>query len=606
MDSTSRQETKMARRKRLGDLLVERGLITPTQLAKALVLHKSNGKPLGQTLVDMGLLDSPTLCSILGELLGTPVVNLDATFGDPLIRDVIPKEKAFELKVIPLFLVGNQLTIAVHDPCNLAKLGELRFLTGKEILPVLALEGDIERHLGLYYGEQEDTGSQDAAIDFENTGEDDTEEEGIATTLDVEDAQQDRPVIRLVNLIITRAIQERASDIHLEPQEGKMQVRYRIDGSLQPKPYALTDAAVPAVISRVKILSQIDIAEKRLPQDGKIRIRYRGRRIDVRVSTFPTIHGEKVVLRLLDKERQNFTLDTLDMSETILESWKRVLRHHQGIVLVTGPTGSGKSSTLYATLRHLHRSDVNIVTLEDPVEYELPGVAQGQVQPTVGFDFAKGLRSILRQDPDIILVGEIRDQETAHIAVQAAQTGHLVLASLHTNDALSAITRLLDMGLPRYLLAATLVGVLAQRLVRRICPKCAHAVEPTDDERLYLGPWIERQQLPFLVGRGCETCMDIGYKGRIGIHELVRVGPEIRRLIAQGAPEATIEATARETGFRRLWWDGLEKVRARLTSLREVARQAQPDQAVLDEDPTSETTRSATPEMDDALLPHAP
>ncbi|MDQ7086959.1 MAG: GspE/PulE family protein [Acidobacteriota bacterium] len=515
---------------------------------------------------------------------------------------MIPKEKAFELKVIPLFLVGHQLTVALHDPYNLAKLGELRFLTGKEILPVLALESDIERHLTHYYGEMAEDAEELCGLEFEAMEE--NEDSDLA--LNVEGEEEDRPVIRLVNLIIARAIQERASDIHLEPQQDKMQVRYRIDGSLQPKPYVLADAAVPALISRVKILARIDIAEKRMPQDGKIRIRYRGRNIDVRVSTFPSIHGEKVVLRLLDKEQQNFTLETVDMSDSILTAWKSVLNRRQGIVLVTGPTGSGKSSTLYATLRHLHRSDVNIVTLEDPVEYELPGVTQAQVQPAVGFTFAKGLRSILRQDPDIILVGEIRDEETAHIAVQAAQTGHLVLASLHTNDALSAITRLLDMGLPRYLISASLVAVLAQRLVRRLCSHCAHPVEPTEDERLYLGPWIERESLPYLAGAGCDRCMGIGYRGRIGVHELVSIGPHMRRLIAQGAADDALEAMAAEEGFRRLWWDGLEKVRARLTSLRELARQADPDHAALENDTASRSTSRSPGETDHAEVLHTP
>ncbi len=556
---------------RIGTELVRSGLIREEDLRRALVLQRSRGTPLVETLVEMGALAPDDARRILSERLGVPAVDLDTVYGDPLVLDLLPREKAFELKAIPLFAVENQLTVALPDPQNLAKLDELRFITGKEILPVLALESDIERHLKEYYGEHE-PGASEEAIEFE-APEGGQDEEAV----DLELPAQERPVVRLVNLIFTRAIQERASDIHLEPQESGMQVRFRIDGRLQPKPFQIPAAVVPAVVSRIKILSRMDISERRVPQDGKVRLRYTGRRVDVRTSTFPTIHGEKVVLRLLDKEAMDFRLESIGMSGAILAGWKRVVARHEGIVLVTGPTGSGKSSTLYATLRHLHRPEVNIVTLEDPVEYELPGITQAQVNERAGFTFARGLRAILRQDPDIVLVGEIRDQETAQIAAQAALTGHLVLATLHTNDAPSAVTRLVDMGLPRYLVAATVVAVLAQRLVRRLCPHCAEDAEPTPDERELLGPWLEAG-VPFRDGTGCRHCLGTGYHGRTGIHELLVVSPQVRALLARGAGEQELAAAAAAGGYRRLWHDGLDKVREGVTSLRELARVAAPQE----------------------------
>lgn len=554
---------------RISRELVRRGLITDEQLRKALVLQRSRGKPLVETLVEMGALPEDAAREILSERLGVPAVDLDQVYGDPMALDLLPKEKAFELKAIPLFAVENQLTVAVPDPQNLTKIDELRFITGKDILPVLALEPDIERHLKEYYGDYDPT-STEGVLEFESpTGA--PIEEGV----DLDEAVADRPVVRLVNLIFARAIQEDASDIHLEPQEGHMAVRYRVDGRLQPKPFQIPAAAIPAVASRIKILSGLDIAERRVPQDGKIRLRYRGRRIDVRTSTYPTIHGEKIVLRLLDKEKMDFRLDSIGMSEPVLAAWRRVLRRHEGIVLVTGPTGSGKSSTLYATLRELHRPDVNIVTLEDPVEYELPGITQAQVNDRAGFTFAKGLRAILRQDPDIILVGEIRDQETAQIAAQAALTGHLVLATLHTNDAPSSVTRLVDMGVPAYLVASTVIAVLAQRLVRRLCPHCAQDAEPGPEERELFAPWLA-QGVPFREGKGCQRCLGTGYRGRTGVHELMVVSPAVRKLVAAGADEQEIAARAGGEGYRRLWWDGLEKVREAVTSLRELARVVEP------------------------------
>lgn len=556
---------------KVGKFLLEKGLITGEQLRKALVLQGSRDQRLGEILVDMGALSAEDLRKALAELFNVPAIDLDRTYGDPFVLDILPKEKAFELKVIPLFLVESQLTVALPDPDNIAKLDEIRFLTGKQVLPVLALENDVERHLKEYYGEL-DPWSSDVAIEFESPGG-----TSVDTTVSLDEVQADRPLIRLVNLIIARAIQERASDVHVEPQEDRIVIRYRIDGKLQVKPFNLPAGVTSAVVSRMKILSQLDIAEKRVPQDGKVRVRYKGRRIDIRTSTFPTVFGEKVVMRLLDKERQDYRLENIGMSDSILDRWRKVMRRREGIILVTGPTGSGKSSTLYATLRALNSPDINIVTLEDPVEYELRGISQAQVQERAGFTFAKGLRSILRQDPDIVLVGEIRDLETAQIAVQAALTGHLVLSTLHTNDAPSTIIRLVDMGIPRFLVGASVIGILAQRLVRRVCPHCVEDVEPPPEEAEILRPWLD-MQIPYREGKGCYRCRDIGYSGRTGVHELILVDRELQARITAGDDVETLARHARGNGYRPMWWDGLEKVAAGITTLNELAHTVQADE----------------------------
>ncbi len=554
-----------ADRNRVGELLISRGLVNAEQLRKAMVLQGNRGGFIGEILIEMGALTPDVLRDVLSKLHNVPAVNLDTTYGDAVVIDLVPKEKAFELKVIPLFMVDNQLTVAMPDPNNIAKLDELRFLTGKEILPVLALERDVDRRLTEYFGEL-DPWSSDTLIEFESLSGAPID---IAVSLD--EAEVGRPLIRLVNLIIARAIQEEASDIHLEPQEGAVVVRYRIDGVLQNKPFNLQATVAPAVISRLKILSELDISERRVPQDGKVRVRYRGRQVDVRMSTFPTIRGEKIVMRLLDKERQRFDLENIGMSESLLDRWRDLLRRRQGIVLVTGPTGSGKTSTLYASLRHLNQPDINIVTLEDPVEYELRGISQGQVHDRAGFTFASGLRSILRQDPDVILIGEIRDLETAQIAVQAALTGHLVLSTLHTNDAPSAIVRLVDLGLPRYLIASSVIGILAQRLVRKVCPDCVHDVEPSSEDARSLKGWLERG-VPYREGAGCDRCRGAGYRGRIGVYELVVSSPRLQSVVSAGTDRDQVLDSVRESGYMQMWWDGLGKVKAGATTLKELSR----------------------------------
>lgn len=551
--------------------LLDEGFLSREELNRSLAIQRRNKKKLMSILLESESLDRNGLLRILGEELDVPAVDLNQTFGDPMVLDIIPREKALEFKVIPLFEVDNTLTVAMPDPDNLEKIAQLEFLSGKHILPVLALEDDIDQHLKEYYGKMDpDSGLQELV--FQTPG---GEKSGHAIQID--QAEADRPIVRLVNLILARAIQENTSDIHMEPSKSGMVIRYRIDGRLKAKDFRIPASATASVTSRIKILANIDISEKRIPQDGKIQILYRNRSIDVRVSTFPTIFGEKVVMRLLDKEKQNYTLDNIGMSELIRSQWKDLLRRREGILLVTGPTGSGKSSTLFATLQHINKPDINIVTLEDPVEYEIPGVSQGQVNERAGFTFAKGLRSILRQDPDVVLVGEIRDLETAQISIQAALTGHLVLSTLHTNDAPSAITRLVDMGVQRFLVAAGVIGVMAQRLVRRACPHCLEEAEPTEEELRILQPWLEGG-LPFLEGKGCRHCDGSGYRGRVGVHELLVLNKELSALITADASEDEILQRAEDNNYRRMWWDGVEKVIQKQTTLRELLRHIQPDE----------------------------
>ncbi len=558
-----------ARRDALLRILERHVQLDPERVHQAEAVARSESCSFEEALLRAEAAAPEALLRALAEFYGVPEVDLRTTFGDPLILDLLPKEKAFALEVLPLFALERQLTVAMADPSNLAKLDEIRFITGREVLPCVALAPHLRQRLLELYGEP---GSREEIV-FEGGAA-----EGPAD-LELDD-RDGTPVVRFVNLMLTRAIEEGASDIHLEPAPARMVVRYRVDGLLHVKPYHIPPHVAPGVVSRVKILAGMDIAEHRLPQDGRVRVRWSGRRVDVRVSSFPTIHGEKVVLRLLDTQRAAYDLESLGMSPGILRGWRELLRHRQGILLVTGPTGSGKSSTLYATLRHLQSPEINIVTLEDPVEYELEGVAQAQVNERTGLSFARGLRAILRQDPDVILVGEIRDQETAQIAVQAAMTGHLVLATLHTNDAPSAVTRLEDIGVAPYMVASALVGVLGQRLVRRLCPACTREAEPTADEREFLGRWLEAEGVPFLDGTGCERCLGKGYLGRSGVYELLRIGPELRTRIAAGATDQQLAAEARSRDYRRMWWDALEKVRQRITSLREIARAVEMDPEV--------------------------
>ncbi len=560
-----RQHTQQIRH-----LLLDRGLATVETLEHASRAAAEAHRTIQEELTTSLAVPEAEMLNVLAEVYGVPSANLELILRDPHAISSLPRKVAYELQAAPLFQVGNQLTIAMVDPTQLGEIDELQFVAGFEVLPVVVLPQHLRDYLDEAYGpeplnvdEIEHTESPEA---LETPVEDASNE-----TRETEAEESTSPVVRLVNLILTQAVKDGATDIHIEPHEDELAVRFRIDGRLTKKNYGIPTDIARSIVARIKVLSKLDISIQRRPQDGKIRLTYLDRAIDLRVSTFPTIRGEKVVLRVLDKERTNFTLDSIGLSDTILERWKQVMRTSEGIILVTGPTGSGKSSTLFATLRALNEPEVNIVTLEDPVEYELDGISQGQVDDRAGFSFAGGLRSILRQDPDIILVGEIRDGETAGIAVQAALTGHLVLASLHANDAPSAVARLSDLGVPNYLLSAALLGVMAQRLIRRNCRKCGaiELLEPSVSK--LLGPWAEPLQGHAYRGHGCSNCTK-GYSGRTAIHELLTTDPEVATLITNGAARAEIADAGARGDYSSMWHDAIEKVQSGQISIDEMVR----------------------------------
>ncbi|MBE3575609.1 MAG: type II secretion system ATPase GspE, partial [Firmicutes bacterium] len=529
--------------------------------------------------------------------LGIPHVDLSRTPVDPRALQLVPERVAREERCLPIAINGQRLTLAVADPFNVVALDEVRQITGMEIQLVLVGESDLERALAQHYGlrdvaavaqevlaavpAQPGPGRGDALA-----GGSEPDEEP-----DVERLRQmveEAPIVRLVNVIISQAVRERASDIHIEPQEHDVRIRYRVDGLLR-EAMSAPRRTHPGLVSRIKVLAKLDIAQRRLPQDGQIRTRVEGKELDIRVATLPTVYGEKVVLRLLSRDGNLLDLQALGFSAANLQQVEHALSRPYGMILVTGPTGSGKTTTLYAALSRLNATERNIITVEDPVEYSLPGVNQIQVNPKAGLDFATALRAILRQDPDVIMVGEIRDQETARIAVQAALTGHLVLSTLHTNDAAGTLTRLVDMGIEPYLVASALVCVVAQRLVRRVCPDCRESYVPDEAEWEVVsgidGPalaqggsgageaGVPRPDKPVLYrGRGCGRCGQTGYAGRLAIHEVITVSADLRRHLLAGEPAEAIAEAAVAHGMVRLRQDGLAKALAGQTTLAEVLR----------------------------------
>jgi len=541
---------------RLGEMLVARGLIEPGDLEKALEIQRERGEKIGKILVDLGFVATRDVLAALSEQLGVPLASIE---GPP---PVTPETEGLsprfmrQCKFLPIALQDSTLTLAMADPLDFETLSAVRGFTGLKVRAALASEQEIRDAIDRYYGETE----RPSELESE-TGE---------TSEDLEhlrDMASEAPVIRLVNALIAQAVEKRASDIHLEPFEKEFRVRFRIDGVLynqEPPPRELK----AAIISRVKLMARLNIAERRLPQDGRIKIKTLGREVDLRVSTLPTLYGESVVMRLLDRSATEFfDLRRLGFDEHMLARMEHYTSLPHGILLVTGPTGSGKSTTLYSALKRINRPGVKIITIEDPVEYQMDGINQIHVNPQIGLTFAAGLRHIVRQDPDVIMVGEIRDRETADIAIRAALTGHFVYSTLHTNDAPSAITRLTDMGVENYLISSSLVAVLAQRLVRVLCPRCKVEDEPRMTPQ---GETIRTWR-----GLGCEHCFGTGYSGRVGIFELMEMNDEIRKLIMRNADAAEIAAAARRHGMRTLREDGWEKVRAGLTTAEEVLRVTQ-------------------------------
>jgi len=553
---------------RIGEVLVQEGVLSEDQLKRALAEQKATGRMLGEMLVDQGVISPSVLVQALARRLGVKGCQLRHGLIDPPLMKLIGEEEAERLKVIPMFKVRDTLFVAAAEPQSLPMIDRLRQLTGCKIRTVLALEANIKEFIKKYAGGNVDVDAFLATLSESDVTvvEKESVDEGPTTDLDKMIAGS--PIINLVNVALLTAIKDHASDIHIEPEKKGTRIRYRIDGVLRDllKPPAGMHAAL---VSRVKVMAKMDIAEKRLPQEGRIRLIAEGREIDLRVSSMPTLLGEKLVIRILDKANLQVRLQDLGFRNAALEAFERILRQPHGLVLVTGPTGSGKTTTLYSALDLLRSPELNIVTIEDPVEYQLELINQIQVHEPVGLTFARALRSILRQDPDIIMVGEIRDHETARVAVQAALTGHLVMATLHTNDAPGAVTRLLDMGLEPYLLSSCLNGVVAQRLARTICPSCATKYYPTDNVLRDAG-LEDKAGRPFNKGGGCQQCHDTGFRGRLGVYEVMEVTSTLRRLVHTAAPSHVLQAAWRKEGGLTLREEGILIALEGRSSLEEV------------------------------------
>jgi type IV pilus assembly protein PilB len=549
-------------KKRLGQILVDAGLISEEQLQDALAAQ--NGKSLARTLVDLHFISENKISAIIAEKLGLPFVDLGSYKIDPSAVSLVTDEIMRRYLALPVGFESDKLVVAMVDPANVLATDDLRIMTGFNIQPVVATESDILSAIEQY--SRIDNTVEQAAISA--AGGDSTGSETEALIELVEEA----PIIKLVNLIITRAVNDRASDIHIEPRENDLRVRYRIDGVLHE--IMTSPKQIQAgVISRLKIMAEMNIAERRIPQDGRCGLIVQGRAVDIRAASLPTVHGEKMVLRILEKGSILLGLDDLGFQADTLERYRESFFKPYGAILVTGPTGSGKSTTLYATLNVLNSPEKNIITVEDPVEYRLGGVNQIQINPKAGLTFATGLRSILRADPDIVMVGEIRDRETAQIAVESALTGHLVLSTLHTNDAPGALTRLIEMGIESFLIASSVDCVLAQRLVRVLCPKCKEAYRPSPEMLKEMGFSAEEDEpVTFFRAKGCSKCNQTGYKGRLGVYEVLRMSESIERMTVERSSADEISRQAIAEGMRTLRQDGLNKVKDGKTSVEEIMR----------------------------------
>jgi type IV pilus assembly protein PilB len=555
---------------RIGELLVRENLISHHQLAEAQKDSQQSGGRLGYSLTKLGYIAEQDLTNFLSKQYGVPSINLSEFDIDEDVLGLIPKDVAQKHQCIPINRAGASLIVAMADPSNIYAIDDLKFLTGYNIEVVVASEVAIEETIARYYDrvnyDEVMEGFDESEIDF-------SEEDDDVNVVDLEKASEEAPVVRLVNLILINGIKKKASDIHIEPYEKKLRVRYRIDGVLYEEmhpPLRLKNA----LVSRIKIMSSLDIAERRLPQDGRIKLKLgQGREMDFRVSVLPTMFGEKIVLRLLDKSNLQLDLTKLGFDPEPMKDFETQIHQPYGMCLVTGPTGSGKTTTLYSALYDLNKTTENISTAEDPIEYNLPGINQVQMHDEIGLNFANALRSFLRQDPDIIMVGEIRDFETAEIAVKAALTGHLVLSTLHTNDAPSTINRLLNMGVEPFLVTASVNLILAQRLARRVCAECKEEVETNPQSLIELGMSPESASTVRLhKGRGCRTCNNTGYKGRVALYEVMTMQDELKELVLQGASTAELKAEAVRLGMQTLRMAGIRKIIEGTTTPEEVIR----------------------------------
>ena len=564
----------MAFYRRLGELLLAAGTITQEELEKGLALQKTQKGRLGEVLIANGIITEDQLIEALQMQLGIEYVDLSKINIPTELASVVPKNIAKQYSVVPVRVKKDELYLAMSDPLNFYAIEEVRKAVRKKVVPMVAHSASVERAIQVLYGNEGaakaiEEMKREAAAGNQN---DTPAQDSAFVANQIDDSVNSAPTIRLVNSIIERAINERASDIHLEPRENEMVVRMRIDGLMR------TILTVPkdlqsSVISRIKIMSGLDISERRIPQDGRFNVRVRDKNIDLRISTLPTVYAEKIVARLLDKSGGNITKEKIGLTGHDEEMFDKMIKCRSGVLLIVGPTGSGKSTTMYAMIGELNTPEVNMVTLEDPVEYNIDGVNQVPINEKTGMTFANGLRAILRQDPDIIGVGEIRDGETAEIAMRSAITGHVVISTIHTNDAIGTIERLENIGVEPYLVASALRGVISQRLMRRICPQCRKAYTPDDGELLELGLQPE-EGLEFYRGAGCPACFDTGYRGRIAVFEMLDVNSRVRRLIAEGASRPEIEAELKkpENGFVSLRENAMRLVREGVTTTTELLR----------------------------------
>jgi type IV pilus assembly protein PilB len=552
------------KKKFLGELLISAGVITPEQRDKAIIEQKRLGKRLGETLISLGFISEELIAKALSEQMALPFKELKFVSVDPLVIDLVPETIARKHKILPLHIVDGRLTIAMADPLDIFAADEIKRVTRMPVDAVVVAESELQKALDKHYKGEVEEVIKAADVYF-------PEKEKVVAA--AEAMLEDTPIVKLVNTMVTQAVKDRASDLHIEPYADTLRVRFRIDGKLHDimKPPRHLHGGI---ISRIKILSGMDIAEKRVPQDGRFPINIEGRQFDVRASTLPTLHGEKIVLRLLEKTSglPQLRLEQLGFSEPLLHEYERLIAKPFGFILSTGPTGCGKTTTMYSSLRNISATEKNIITIEDPIEYNLPDINQVQVNPKAGLTFASGLRSILRQDPDVIMIGEIRDLETASIATHAALTGHLVLSTLHTNDSVGAIARLIDMGVEPFLITSSLIGVLGQRLITKICPYCKESYTAEEDILRKIG--IQGKVL-LHRGKGCSECRFTGHLGREGLFELLIITEGIKKLIVEKATASAIKEQAIKEGFKPMRQEGLIKVVEGITSLAEVMRVTQ-------------------------------
>jgi general secretion pathway protein E len=564
--------------KSLGNILLEQTNLTESQLEEGLLVQREKGLKLGEALIQLRFLRQEDILRAISTQLGIPYHNQidpDAIASDAVAP--VPINFAKKNELIPLVRHSDYVEVAIADPVNLAALDDLRLVYGIPIKPVIASAMQITDAINLVYNRSNE-GDRTVMSDLQDENLDSVSQE-LEETVDLLESDDEAPIIRLVNSLLFRAVKQKASDIHVEPFEKDLVVRFRIDGVLYDIMHP-PKKVQNSVISRIKIMADLNIAEKRIPQDGRIRIKLAGKDIDIRVSSLPTSFGESVVMRILDKSKVVLDLGQVGVTGRYLDQMQDLIRHKHGIILVTGPTGSGKTTTLYAMLSQINKADVKIITVEDPVEYQLPGINQTQVNAKIGLTFGAGLRSILRQDPDVVMIGEIRDRETAEIAIQASLTGHLVISTLHTNDSASAATRLIDMGVEPFLVASSSIGIIAQRLCRTLCKECRERHAPSDFELTQLGVTREGVKDHFIYRpKGCASCLDTGYQGRTGIHEILMISDEVRSLIMKNVPATDIKKLGMREGMKTLREVAAEKVLTGETSIEEVLRVTQEDVA---------------------------